>query len=253
MLNAIVMTVYNNLELTKAAVASALAQDIEGGVHLFIINNGSTDGTKEWMDSLRDSDHNAISVEHFKVNASPVARGNNAAEEIFETHGYDKVLGMPNDVVLPPNFYRQLDRWPRGIVTASMTEDTAPPHVEQATAVNTCTPMCVALIRRWAYDALVAKDGHFFDEEFVHYASDCDFALRLASCGIVGVQLDIPYWHYGSASWKLAPEVESMAMREQADRDRAYFFKKWGFAVGDCQYGDSAGNINFRGERVDGR
>lgn len=246
-MNAITMVTYNNLELTKAAVASALAQDIEGGVRLFIVNNGSTDGTQDWLESIRAPN---ITVQNYAVNESPVARGNRSAQVLF-SRGYDRILGMPNDVVLPANFYRQLDRWPRGIVTASMTPDPNPAHVEEASAVNTCTPMCVALIRRWAFDALVSKDGYFLDEEFVHYASDCDFALRLASCGIVGVQLDIQYWHYVSASLKLAPESESRAMREQADRDRSHFFRKWGFSVGDCQYGESAANINFRGERID--
>ena len=57
--------------------------------------------------------------------------------------------------------------------------------------------MAVMLTRKWAYDALIAKDGFFLDEGFFMYASDCDMALRMASCGIRGVQLDVPYWHYG--------------------------------------------------------
>ena len=40
------MIVYGNLELTKKAVESVLNQTIP--VHLILIDNGSTDGTKEW-------------------------------------------------------------------------------------------------------------------------------------------------------------------------------------------------------------
>ena len=120
--------------------------------------------------------------------------------------------------------------------------------VREATAVSECTPMAVMLMRKWAHDAIVSQYGHFLDEGFVHYASDCDLALRMAGCGIHGVQLDIPFWHYGSATWRLAPEAEGRAMVQQADIDRDYFERKWGFRVDDPLYGQSAADINFRGE-----
>jgi len=59
---------------------------------------------------------------------------------------------------------------------------------------------------------VVAEYGYFLDEGFWFYGSDCDLALRMAALGIRGVQLDLPYWHYGSASWKKAPETEKQMM-----------------------------------------
>jgi len=83
-------------------------------------------------------------------------------------------------------------KWPRGFVCAS-DNGHAEPIVRPATAVSENTPMAVMLVRRWAHDAVKSHSGYLFDEGFVHYASDCDLALRMASCGIRGVQLDIPF------------------------------------------------------------
>ena len=74
-----------------------------------------------------------------------------------------------------------------------------------------------------------------------------DLALRLASCGIRGVQLDMQYYHYGSASHRLAPPESGAAQRTQADADRIYFEKKWGFRVDSLEYGQRPADPNFRG------
>jgi GT2 family glycosyltransferase len=150
--------------------------------------------------------------------------------------------------VLPQNAYRLMEQWPRGIVTASPTNQRDFPKFETARAVSNNTPMSLVLLRKWCYDALVAKDGQFFDERLTHYGSDCDFALRLAACGIRGVQLDLQYWHYSSATLKLAMPDERRRMDREADVDRQKFFDKWGFKVDDLEYGASAEDINFRGE-----
>lgn len=265
-MNAVMMMAYNTtpeqLELTKAAVESVFAQDVEGGVELWFVDNGSTDHTWDWMRAMHSRSDRKIFAWRYPNNESPVAVVNRIMEGVFFDNQH--VLGCANDVVLPPNFYRELLRWPRGIVTASMTNvnpieqiavsDFDCPGVHESgevVAVNECTPMAVALIRKWCHDALVAKDGYFLDGGYFHYASDCDMALRLAACGIRGVQLSLPYYHYGSASWRLAAEGKGKEQTDKADIDRDYFTRKWGFAVDDPRYGESAGNINFRGERRD--
>jgi GT2 family glycosyltransferase len=105
----------------------------------------------------------------------------------------------------------------------------------------------VVLLRKWVYDALIARDGYLFDPNIFLYVSDCDFALRLASCGIRGVQLDLQYFHYGSASHRMLPPEKARIITNQADIDRAYFEKKWGFKCDALEYGACAQDINFRG------
>lgn len=237
------------LELSKLALNSVLAQDI-GPMDIYIVNNGSTDETKDWLTRLCPIGSNSIGDHwiyrtHHESNRSPIWVANRESEIIFARH--NKVLGVPNDVILPANSYRLMNEWCRGFVTASGTEDRTFTLFDQARAVSENTPMAVMLTRKWAYDAIVAKDGYFFDEGYFNYASDCDLALRMAACGIRGVQLDLQYYHYGSASWRMLPDDEGRKQTDRADVDRAYFEKKWGFGVSSYEYGARAEDVNFKG------
>jgi GT2 family glycosyltransferase len=247
MKTAVLMLCYNQtpeqLELTKDALASVLYQDAPSDI--FVVDNGSTDGeTWKLLDSMRES---GLKIFRNPYNVSPIMVANVWSKVLFEDRDYDSILGIANDVILPPNLLSEMLKCPRGIVTASQMEDRGFPLFESARAVSENTPMAVMLTRRWVYDALVAKDGYFFDEGFFNYASDCDLALRLAVCGIRGVQLDMQYYHYGSASHRLAPPESGAAQRHQADADRAYFEKKWGFRVDSLEYGHRPADPNFRG------
>ena len=249
MRHAILLTIYNQtdeqLYLTKKSYTSFVAQDV-GDLELCIVNNGSTQPTVDWLNSL-DTSNPRVHVygAHYAKNVSPILIANKYLAELFTRHEY--VLGVPNDVILPENLYSQFLKWPRGIVTGSMTDNLNFPLAEEAKAVNECTPMAVVLLRKWAYDALMDRDGYFFDPKITMYVSDCDFALRLASCGIRGVQLDLQYYHYGSASHRMLPPEKAKIITDQADIDRAYFEKKWGFKCDALEYGACATDINFRG------
>lgn len=233
------------LELTKEAFASLVAQDV-GPLHLWVVDNGSNQETREWLNTLTVDSPHKLTIQHHPANISPLKIGNREAATLFSL-GYEYMLSAPNDVVLPANFYRKVLEWPRGIVAASMTDDRNFPVSENVIAVNECTPMAVTLMRKWFYQAIVAKDGYLFDEEFELYGSDCDLALRMAACGIRGVQLSMAYYHFGSASHRLATPEISKEITSQADADRRYFELKWGFKVDDAEYGYACNNLNFRG------
>lgn len=249
--HAIYICCYNNADLTRQAIESALAQDVSGGVDLFIVNNGSTDNgaTFDYLELLSCSADFEGSITHLPTNQSPCVVANRYLAEIFAA-GYGEVLTIPNDVILPPNLYSEFLRWPRGVVTASMTDLRDHPLFATSTAVSENMPMCVVMWRHWVHSAIVERDGYLFDPRFAHYCSDCDLALRLSSCGIHGVQLDLQYFHVGSASHKLAPQEVGDKMREQADIDRAAFVAKWGWPVNHHNYGQAAMDINFRGEPI---
>jgi hypothetical protein len=246
-LTIVYVQVEDQFELAKGAIASVLAQDI-GPLDILYIDNGSTyPGLRPWLDDLAvflaDSPHK-LTVIHSAPNKSPIIWANWAYGQLFKN--YDKVLSFPDDVVLPENCYRLMSEWPRGLVTGSMTDQREFPRVEWAEATSECTPAAVSVLRKWFHEALVSKDGYFLDEGYVHYASDCDLALRMAACGLRGIQLNLPYYHYGSASWRLLEPREGRKLTLQADFDRAYFHAKWGFAVADDRYGQTSSDINFR-------
>lgn len=245
MRHAVCMIAYNNLELTKRAVESVLNQDIP--VDLKVFDNGSTDGTWDWL----CAQGKALRRVRFSENTSPLEIGNIYMRNMFGIDNggpeEDHIFGVPNDVILPPNLFRLMLDFPRAIVTASMTSDPNFQTFEKATAVSECTPLCVSLIRKWAYDAIVDHSGYFWDEGFWHYASDCDLAIRMGACGIRGVQLDVQYYHETSATLKRSDPEKKRAMELQADADRAYFVRKWGFGVQDPYYGQCCGDINHKG------
>lgn len=244
-MNPIMMLAYNQVDLTEKAIRSCLDQDIDE-LHVRVTDNGSTDGTDALLKKIDGSEPYCFSYTSNQKNVSPSQVSNEMLSVLFDTYECDQVLCVANDVVLAPNMYRLMNECPRGFVTASMTDQVDFPHTNTTRAVSECTPMPVLLIRRWAYDALVARDGYFLDEGFWLYASDCDLAVRMASLGIHGVQLDVNYWHHGSATWRRAPAEESRAMLQQADRDRDYFERKWGWRVDDPRYSLACSDINFR-------
>lgn len=248
MRHAVHILMYNQneaqLELSKKTLASVLAQDIP--VSVFIINNGSDEATRKWLDEeVKSTLHGFIC--HYDENICPLIAVNRALADTAWWNGHDHVLCLPNDISIPTNLYREFLNSSRGVVTASMTTDPNFPYFEESKAISENTPMCVVMWRRWVVDAVVSKYGYLFDESLWNYCSDCDLALRLCALGIRGVQLDLQYWHFGSASHRLVDPSIGNAMRAQADVSRSLFHKKWGFGVGDCQYVNSALDLNFKG------
>src|SRR6266446_4737850 len=108
-MNPVLILTRNNLELTKRAVESVAQQGIP--TELLILDNGSTDGTKEWLSSqnksgrwLRFSDNSGVSHGWnvgLRLSFEPDLQGSDLP---FADH----VLVINNDVVLPSWFYRQL-------------------------------------------------------------------------------------------------------------------------------------------------
>ncbi len=251
MANAILFFMYNQtpeqLALTQESYASILAQDIPGGIDLYIVNNGSTEPTVEWLNSLADScpEHVKIVCFNYSENVSPVLLYNKYYDLIFADHPC--ILSIPNDVIAPPNLFSEMVQFPAGLVSAAVTEDRDFPRNMKATGVHDRASLAVCLLRKWVYDALVSRFGSFYDTRYFCYASDCDLRFRLSACGIQGRQLDILCYHYGSGSWRLAPPDEAHRMTREADADRARFFEKWGFTIGSPEYEALAVDLNFRG------
>jgi hypothetical protein len=256
--HAVLLFAYNQVReqynLTVQTIETILGQDI-GNLEILLIDNGSASPeTFQYFQMIRDmyweqDEGTRIHIAHNKQNISPVKVCNRALDYLWN-RGHQKVLCVANDVMLTPNTYRLMNQWPRGMVTASQTEQKDIPVIENASAVNECTPMALGLVRKWFHDALVARDGYYLDEGYFHYASDCDMALRMATCGIRGVQLDLQYWHSGSASWRLLSPEDGRKITDMANIDRAYFEKKWGFKCDAYEYGASAQDINFRGRGI---
>jgi glycosyltransferase involved in cell wall biosynthesis len=243
--HAIFFLCYNHtdaqFDLCRRSFDTVLAQDI-GPLRIFVVNNGSAQPTRDWLDAMTED---FITVHHYGQNTAPTIVANMMVGKIFSL-GYPYLLSVPSDGILPPNLYSQLAKWPRGFVAAWMNngEHTYTPTAE-AHAVSEDIHPSVVLTRKWAYDALVAKDGYFLDENYFMYANDVDMKLRMAACGIRGVQLDIQCGHWGSVCWRLNTPENAKIITDRANGDRLYFFRKWGIMCGDGRFFNDP---NFRGE-----
>jgi GT2 family glycosyltransferase len=242
--NAVLMLCYDRTkeqyDLAVDALNSALAQDIP--VDVYVFDNGSTyPKTREWLNEVANRNQNVL-VMREETNVSPVAVANYMMNRLFTELNYPHILGIPDDVVIPPNAYRILLTRPEQIVTAHMESSNPPPIMDEVTRLHGDVHLAVPMVRKSAYDALIAKDGYYMDEGYFNYCSDCDLKLRIIDAGITTAQTDLRCWHYGGASHRLAPAGQRGP--DHAGEDRAYFIRKWNFSIGSPEWDSRIAKIN---------
>lgn len=233
--NWIVCIARNNVHLTKRALETFLAQDI-GNVCVLLIDNASTDGTAEWMNTLR----RPIATISFSQQRSVAACWNVALTWFFLegadgwTPSYSKyVLVANNDVELRPETYRMLRDDGGPFVTAvgvnsreQMMEPLEPenkrPHPD----------FSCYLIRRETFECT----GGFDERYEIAFAEDADMHVRLHRLGIPAYCIGVPFYHVGSATIKHADTEEQLRIAQQADKNRELFYGTYGERIGTPGY-----------------
>src|SRR5579859_4543096 len=106
-MNPVLLLTHNCLELTKKCVESVQRQDIPTVILVF--DNGSTDGTQDWLAS------EPYPYENFYSNIDDFNKGvsqgwNYGLDHFFEgrIEKPNHVLVLNNDTTIPPYFYRKL-------------------------------------------------------------------------------------------------------------------------------------------------
>jgi O-antigen biosynthesis protein len=229
--NPIIVPVRNNLHLTRKAIKTFKAQDI-GEVSILVINNASTDGTNAFLQTQRD-----VMQMYFDPPESVAASWNRALQWVFRA-GAEYALCVNNDTELRPDTYRHLASDGGGFVTAVGTRDPEkikPPYVDPDPAMKRFHPdFSCYLIRRETYN----KIG-LFDEAFlIAYCEDADYHIRMHKADVHAYALELPFLHHGAQTIRNAEPGEIRKIQIQADRNREYFKKKYGFAVASKEYYD---------------
>jgi GT2 family glycosyltransferase len=227
MLNPILILCHNNLHLSRRAIASAKAQDI-GDIQILAMNNGSNDGTARWLEAQKD-----LLVAHYQ-RKSVAECWNRGITFCFERLESNYVLVINNDVELPPHCYQVLLSSGLDFVTgvgqsrildgrdSERHSRTRSPHPDFA---------CF-LIQRSTWNTV-----GLFDENFkIAYAEDNDYHCRMHQAGIDAYALDMPYLHHGSQVLKNSTLPEIRRIQAQAEKNREYFFEKWGFRIASPEY-----------------
>lgn len=118
---AIVVITHSRVDLLRRCVENVLMRTSPATKEIVIWNNASTDGTKDYLDALRDP---RIRVVHHSKNI-----GSNAYEQGFRSTSAQYLVDLDDDVTdAPPEWDRTLldvyDRIPRlGFLAADLQED----------------------------------------------------------------------------------------------------------------------------------
>jgi len=230
-MNPCIILTHNCCELTKRCVQSVKEQSLQ--VSVLIHDNGSTDGTLDWL--RQDQYVSYKATENIGVSAG----WNRELEFFFDELDHEHCLVLNNDVVLAPWFYRELLSYDApfvsGFSVGTMDEmKELPGRVPLAGGPD----FSAFLIRRSAW----RKIGPF-DEKMKFYAQDCDYHIRAAREGVPLLTAHLPFYHERSSTLRLASPEEAEQIHAQANRDREAFKKKWGFEVGSEQYARAVGSL----------
>lgn len=216
---------HNCIQSTMRCVQSVHLQDIPG-VELFVIDNDSTDGTREWLIA------NHIPHARFRPQLGVSAGWNFGLDWFFRQPEVEHVLVIGNDTWLPSNFYRELMGYQCPFVTgvteseAKVVEKTVVPEV-----LGECPDFSAFLMRRDCW-TVVGR----FDEDMKLYASDCDYHVRAKRFDIPLFKANVPFGHDRSSTIRNAKGAEAEALAKQAEADRQTFAKKWGCLPGTPEY-----------------
>lgn len=223
------MLTKNNLQLTRQAVTTAITQELVS--FLMIYDDGSTDGTIEYLRSLSLPEW--YGARYYQ--AQGVSKlWNQGLSYLFSSPGIDRVLVINNDVKLRPDTIRVLSEDGSPFVAAVGVNQPGQFPGGTPTRVRRPHPdFSCFLLRRECWER-VGK----FDESMKIYCSDLDYHIRMHRAGIEAVSIDLPFWHHVSATLKLAEPDEHMRICRQADLDRVAFRAKWGVAAGSPEYYD---------------
>ena len=225
-MNPVIILARNNIALTKRCIQSLDQQDIPNKPYIF--DNGSTDGTWEWMQDTFGFMGTRCMDNH------GVSRGWNFCLRTFFDGIFlaDHCLVVGNDTVLPPWFYRELLSYDVPFVTGVAVD-----RMEQLVVPTGKPPLTenpdfsAFLIRRECWE----KVGPF-DQRMKHYCSDCDFHIRAHRMGMPLYKASVEYYHERSSTLRLAPPEEQREIQEQANKDREVFKSLYGCLPGSQEY-----------------
>lgn len=233
----IIIVTWNNAELTRLCL-DALSRTVPAGVEIIIVDNASTDGTRELL------------AQHPNVLLNDDNKGFAAANNQGLRIATGDVLVLLNNDTIPTRGWlhrmvRQLDDPQVGIVVAvtnfsgnesriavpykslsdmpAFAEKYVRAHAGERFDIRVAAMYCVGM-RRDAYQRIGPLDedftvGMFEDDDYSHRA-------RLAGFRVVCAE-DVFVHHFGQASFGKLPPAEYDAIFE---RNRAHYEQKWGMA-----------------------
>lgn len=222
----IVIPLYNQLEYTKLCMES-LCQNISSPVEIILVDNASSDGTAEYLNTF-----NKFTIITNSENlgfAGACNRGINA------THG-DWIIVLNNDVIVAPGWLEGMlnaaARWKLDMVTPAIREGEY--NYDISNYSRELVGRMQGVIRRGKVNGIcfMARRqvfetiGHF-DENFrIGQYEDKDLFLRAANAGFkLGTVGSAFLHHFGSVTQNSLKSGNSV--KPYALKNKKYFASKW--------------------------
>lgn len=230
-MNPCLILTHNNLDLTKRCIESLRKQSVP--VCMLAVDNGSTDGTCEWLPDNSDWDSD-LRVWRNQHNNGVSAGWNFGLEYWFRDSRVEHVLVVGNDTILAPWTYQSLLALRNvAFVTGVDVGMNTLPAAPDILPLSPHPDFSCFLIRRECWDYVGP-----FDERMVSYASDCDYHIRAHRLGIPLWKASVPYQHERSSTMNRATPQERMQIQTQANKDRAVFRSIYHCLPGTKEYSD---------------
>jgi GT2 family glycosyltransferase len=225
---AVVLPVFNQLEYTRSCVES-LAPDVAGGLELIIVNNGSTDGTTEFLSSVAGA-----KIAYNESNLG-CARGWNQGVRL-STREWTVI--MNNDVLVSRGWLDGLVEFATEtgaeIVSPALREGTlnysfadyAADFVQKMRAVRRwgeAHGICF-MVRRRVFEIVGEFDENFRVGQF----EDADFFRRARLAGVEMAVTGTSFLHhFGSVTQKAIQQAPAVADASYYTENRTYYVRKW--------------------------
>jgi rhamnopyranosyl-N-acetylglucosaminyl-diphospho-decaprenol beta-1,3/1,4-galactofuranosyltransferase len=208
---AVVVLTHNRLDLLRRCVEDVLLRTSEKTQEIVIWNNGSDDGTKEYLDTLTDP--------RIRIVNSPENIGMNAYAKAFALATQDYLVELDDDVIEAPVNWDEtlLDAFLRlpeiGYLATSLVDDPndsqavytkylrekqnayTPRKLNSVTIFEGPTPGICAMTSRELYERV---GGFKQNAKFVYWHEDAEYVKDLKRLGYGSAVLEsLSVWHAG--------------------------------------------------------
>ncbi|MCM1003745.1 MAG: glycosyltransferase family 2 protein [Candidatus Gastranaerophilales bacterium] len=229
----IITLTYNKLDYTKKFIESLYKYTTD--FELIVVDNGSTDGTIEYLKSLS----NIKTI--FNSENQGFSKGNNQGLEIAQ----GEFIGfLNNDILLSPDWFKEIEKIFQSQNAAFVSPRQINPYYDKANEKNylkyfekqnytkpyakdfdECVFSCVITKR-----SVIDKIGSFDENYSPAFFEDNDLKFRAINSGYdVFVANTCCFFHFGS--------VTSAGLNYKFSKNKEYFYSKYPFA----EYSNTAG------------
>ena len=254
---AVIIPTWNGLELTKRCLKSLSIDSLPKGVQVIVVDNGSKDGTVDFLKTQKK-----ITL---LENSSNQGYGKAVNRGIAESNPHADIILLNNDVeILDGNWITTLDEQARtnpkhGIIGVKIVQENGllqhcgaylpietywghqiasnEVDIGQYSGISNCESVVFACV--FIQRSVISQIGHL-DERFFAYFEDTDYCLRARNAGFqVALNGNIRVKHAENSSTKINGVSHSGMFLES----RAKFIEKWSETLDKTRY--SNGKLDF--------